>query len=408
MLQLMGGVCLSFYDWYCDLPPASPEIWGEQTDVAESADWYHSKMIAVMGSNPNMTRTPDCHFLAESRHNGTKVVVFSPDFSQVSKYADQWVALNQGQDGAFWMSVVHVILKEFYVENQTPSFEKYVKQYTDAPFLVELDPTSRGYRAGRLVRAGTLERYIDEENGDWKFLIFDGNTDEPRMPGGAMGHRWGSEAGKWNLKHEDPTTGAPLDPVLSLLDRSEESIRVEIEEYDTGNVSLRGVPVIRIQQADGKEVLATTVFDLLMARYGVGRGLDGEYPQSYDDADFSYTPAWQEKWSDVDRKTVISFAREWAKTAELTDGKCCIIIGAGINHWYHNNLMYRSGIMALMLTGCVGKNGGGLNHYVGQEKLAPIAPWVDNRLRQRLACTTTTAKRSVVALHEQRPVALRS
>ena len=28
-----------------------------------------------------------------------------------------------------------------------------------------------------------------------------------------------------------------------------------------------------------------------------------------------------------------------------------------------------------MLCGCVGVNGGGLNHYVGQEKLAPVAPW---------------------------------
>ncbi|HDZ59094.1 MAG TPA: nitrate reductase subunit alpha, partial [Ignavibacteriales bacterium] len=33
------------------------------------------------------------------------------------------------------------------------------------------------------------------------------------------------------------------------------------------------------------------------------------------------------------------------------------------------------GIMTLMLTGCVGKNGGGLNHYVGQEKLAPADSW---------------------------------
>ncbi|MFN8517727.1 MAG: molybdopterin-dependent oxidoreductase, partial [Chloroflexia bacterium] len=41
-LQLLGGVCGSFYDWYCDLPPASPQTWGEQTDVAESADWYNS------------------------------------------------------------------------------------------------------------------------------------------------------------------------------------------------------------------------------------------------------------------------------------------------------------------------------------------------------------------------------
>ena len=133
MLQLLGGMCLSFYDWYCDLPPASPEIWGEQTDVAESADWYNSKMIAVMGANLNMTRTPDCHYVTEARHNGTKMVVFSPDFSQVSKLADQWVALNQGQDGAFWMSVVHVILKEYFVDKTTENFSSYVTKYTDAP-----------------------------------------------------------------------------------------------------------------------------------------------------------------------------------------------------------------------------------------------------------------------------------
>ncbi len=52
LLQLMGGVSLSFYDWYCDLPPASPETWGEQTDVAESADWYNAKMLAVDGLQP--------------------------------------------------------------------------------------------------------------------------------------------------------------------------------------------------------------------------------------------------------------------------------------------------------------------------------------------------------------------
>jgi hypothetical protein len=107
-LQLFGGVNLSFYDWYCDLPTAFPEIWGEQTDVCESADWYNAKMIADMGACLNMTRTPDCHFFAESRHNGTKAVVFSPDFSQVCKYADQWVPLHAGSDGAFWMATTHV------------------------------------------------------------------------------------------------------------------------------------------------------------------------------------------------------------------------------------------------------------------------------------------------------------
>src|SRR5574340_1052596 len=161
-LSLLGGVNLSFYDWYSHLPPASPEVWGEQTDVAESADWYHAKLIAVVGSNPNMTRTPDCHFLPEARHNGSKLVVLSPDFSQVAKYADQWIPLHAGQDGAFWMAVGHVLLKEAYADRLVPSFAAYVKQFSDLPFLVELEPSPRGHRAGRLLRAGELEPYAAE------------------------------------------------------------------------------------------------------------------------------------------------------------------------------------------------------------------------------------------------------
>ena len=137
-LQLFGGVALSFYDWYADFPPASPEVWGEKTDVAESADWYNSKFIVTMGANLNMTRTHDVHFVAEARSNGTKLVVCSPDFSQVAKYADWWLPINAGQDGAFWMAVNHVILKEFHVDSEVPYFTDYLKRFADAPFLVEL------------------------------------------------------------------------------------------------------------------------------------------------------------------------------------------------------------------------------------------------------------------------------
>src|SRR5690606_28100437 len=41
-LSLMGGTILSFYDWYADLPMASPQIFGDQTDVPESADWFNA------------------------------------------------------------------------------------------------------------------------------------------------------------------------------------------------------------------------------------------------------------------------------------------------------------------------------------------------------------------------------
>ena len=185
--QLMGGVSLSFYDWYCDLPPASPEIWGEQTDVNESADCYHSKFIATVGSNVLMTRTPDAHFLVEARHGGTKVVVFSPDFSQTSKVADEWVPLHQGTDGAFWMAVGHVILTENYAQRQVPAFQDYMRQFTDAAFLVTLDAQADGsYRAGKLLRASHLADTCGQENAEWKFFVVDATTGTLKMPKGCL------------------------------------------------------------------------------------------------------------------------------------------------------------------------------------------------------------------------------
>ena len=57
--------------------------------MCESADWYNSQVHRRRwASNLNMTRTPDVHFISEARHDGAKLVVLSPDFSQVAKYAD--------------------------------------------------------------------------------------------------------------------------------------------------------------------------------------------------------------------------------------------------------------------------------------------------------------------------------
>ena len=128
-----------------------------------SADWYNSKFIVSMGSNLNMTRTPDVHFISEARHNGSKFVVLAPDFSQVSKFSDWWIPLKAGQDGAFWMAVTHVILKEYFVDRQVPQFIEYLKQYTDCPHLVVIENEGQDHKPGRYLRAGTLDRYSNEE-----------------------------------------------------------------------------------------------------------------------------------------------------------------------------------------------------------------------------------------------------
>ena len=374
-LQLFGGVNLSFYDWYCDLPNAFPEIWGEQTDVCESADWYNAKMIAVMGANLNMTRTPDVHFFAESRHNGTKTVVFSPDFSQVAKYSDQWIPLHAGSDGAFWMSVTHIILKEYHYEKKSQYFINYIKKYTDSTFLVEIESNNDIHKPGRLVRANVIPGFENITNGEWKFLNYDTLSGKLVVPKGTVGHRWDTQDGNWNLKFENATDNKTYDPELSFADSYDNILQVEFLEFGLNRKSRRGVPVRIIDTTEGNRITVTTVYDLIMAQYGIDRKLGGDYPENYNDKDSSYTPAWQEIFSGIDSKTVISFAREWAETALAAEGKCMIIIGAGVNHWFHNNLMYRAGAMALMMCGCVGKNGGGLNHYVGQEKLAPTDSW---------------------------------
>ncbi|MCL1692977.1 MAG: molybdopterin-dependent oxidoreductase, partial [Actinomycetia bacterium] len=227
-LSLLGGTILSFYDWYCDLPPASPEIWGEQTDVHESADWYNSRFVAVMGANLNMTRTPDCHFISEVRHAGAKLTVFAPDFSQVAKYADWWIPSNPGQDTAFWMAVNHVILKESYVDRQVPYFQDYVKQYTDMPFLVEID----GSRPGKYVRADLIDEYEDAENSEWKLLWWDTNSGRPRMPKGTIGFRWATEdKGKWNLELADGLNGDALDPELTFAGTNDGIKQVEFDNF---------------------------------------------------------------------------------------------------------------------------------------------------------------------------------
>ena len=373
-LQLFGGVNMSFYDWYADLPNAFPEIWGDQTDVCESADWYNSKYIVATGSNLNMTRTPDVHFIAEARHEGAKFVVMAPDFSQVAKYSDWWLPVQAGQDTAFWMAVNHVILKEFHADRKVPYFVDYLRRYTDGPYLVTLEADGEYYKPGRLLHAGQLARYAGVENAEWKFLVLDEASGEPRMPKGSVGDRWGSEEGNWNMKMEDSADDSPIDPVLTFLDAHDTVGQVSYYEFAGEEETHRGVPIKWIETNDGR-VAVTTAFDLLVAQFGVSRGLPGDYPETYDDENGAYTPAWQEQYTGLGRDTVIRLAREFAGNAEVTEGRSMIIIGGSINHWYNNNLGYRAPITALILCGCCGRNGGGMNHYVGQEKLTLNAAW---------------------------------
>jgi nitrate reductase alpha subunit len=367
-LSLIGGVCLSFYDWYADLPPASPQIWGDQTDVPESGDWWNASYVIIWGTNIPQTRTPDAHFMTEARYRGQKVVVVSPDFAGHTKFADHWLPAAAGSDGALAMAMGHVILKEFCVEREVPYFTDYQKRNTDLPFLVTLRERDSAYVSDRFLRASDLGDA--SEHAEWKTVVLDERTGEPAVPNGSIGFRWGEEGtGKWNLELGD------VDPALTLLGRHDELVEVDLPRFDVGETPggsshRRGVPVKRI---GGK--LVTTVFDLLAAHFGVRRGdLPGEWPAGYDDP-APHTPAWQHGLTGVDPDRVIRVAREFARNAERSNGRSMIMMGGGTNHWFHSDQTYRAMLNLVLLCGCQGVNGGGWAHYVGQEKVRPLTGW---------------------------------
>ncbi|MEU5087014.1 nitrate reductase subunit alpha [Streptomyces sp. NPDC021356] len=374
-MSLIGAPMVSFYDWYADLPIASPQVFGDQTDVPESGDWWDAAYLMLWGSNVPVTRTPDAHWMTEARYRGQKVVVVSPDYADATKFADEWLHPHPGTDGALAMAMGHVILTEFFVRRQVPYFTDYVRRFTDLPFLIELeeDPRRQGsYVPGKFVTAATLG--LDEESGEdarWKPVLLDAVSGRPVVPHGTLGDRWSKLGeGRWNLDLGD------VEPELTFHrpDGTGDSARVLLPRFDGpegGGSSARGVPV---REVGGRRV--TTVFDLLLAQYGVARdGLPGEWPDGYDDASQPHTPAWQEAITSVPAAAVVRVAREFARTAEQSRGRCTIVMGAGTNHWFHSDTIYRSFLTLLLLTGCQGVNGGGWAHYVGQEKVRPYAGW---------------------------------
>lgn len=374
-LELIGAPMLSFYDWYADLPNASPQMFGDQTDVPESGDWWDAGYLIMWGSNVPVTRTPDAHWMTEARYRGQKVVAVAPDYAENVKFADEWVTTAPGTDGALAMAMGHVILKEYFVDRQVPFFEDYNKHYTDLPHLICLEQVSTGsatgesvYRPGKYLVAGDIDHPEGgSENAMWKPAVIDAATGDVRIPQGAIGHRYGDEGlGHWNLELGD------IDPALTMYDGVRESVEVELPRFDDpdGKVRFhrRGVPVARVGDR-----LVTTVLDLMLAQYGVARdGLPGTWPRDFDDASTPATPAWQEQHTSVPAAQVTRLAREWAQNAIDTEGRGMILMGAGVNHWFHSDQIYRAMLVLTTITGCQGRNGGGWAHYVGQEKIRPI------------------------------------
>jgi nitrate reductase alpha subunit len=240
----------------------------------------------------------------------------------------------------------HVILKEHFVDKRTARFEDYMRRYTDAPYLVTLAPHGDSLVPGKFLTAKDLGgKDAAVARAEFKTVLLD-QSGSPVVPNGSLGHRFTPEdEGLWNLDLGEVV------PPLSLSDLADttENTEVLLPRFDlapepggehTGGSGIiaRGVPVRRVA---GR--LVTTVFDLLLAQYGVARpGLPGQWPTGYDDPSSPGTPAWQEEITSVPAAQAMRIGREFADNADRSGGRSMILMGAGTNHWFHSDTIYRT------------------------------------------------------------------
>ncbi len=207
-LSLIGGVCMSFYDWYCDLPPSTPQTWGEQTDVPESADWYNSTYIIAWGSNVPQTRTPDAHFFTEVRYKGAKTVAVTPDYAEVAKLADLWLHPKQGTDAALAMAMGHVILKEFYLDKPSAYFNDYARQlHRPADAGAAQEARQRLRRRSLRARSGLRRQARQRQQSGMEDRrlrrAFERRRRAPRHDRLPLGRAQRADGGKWNLEDKE-------------------------------------------------------------------------------------------------------------------------------------------------------------------------------------------------------------
>ena len=416
-LSLLGGVCMSFYDWYCDLPPSSPQTWGEQTDVPEMRRLVQFRLPDPVGIERPADAHARCAFLyrgalsrrQERRHLpglfGSLEVRRSVDLGE----AGHRRGARHGDGPRHPARVPPRPAGRIFRGLRRA-------QYTDMPMLVRLvkqgdafvpdrfcaPPTSPTISARPTIPNGRPSPMTRLRQASSCRAARSASAGARRASGiSRRSRQTARDESRFSLRRRQ---GRIRRRRFSLFRQSR--ARSFRRHRPSGRTGAQGAGQDASQLKDG-EALVASVFDLFVANYGLDRGFGGEHVAKSYDENVPYTPAWAEKITGVPRDQIITVAREFALNAEKTKGRSMVIIGAAMNHWYHCDMNYRGVINMLVMCGCVGQSGGGWSHYVGQEKLRPQSGWTAARVCARLGPSAAPAELNLVLLRAHRSVALR-
>jgi len=112
-----------------------------------------------MGSNAAANHPISFKYVTEAMGRGAKLISVDPRFTQTSSKADIYTSLRSGSDIAFLGGMIKYILDNNLIQ------EKYVKHYTNAPFLVNPEFKLPGDNEG--VFSGLVDAKYDKSS--WSF-----------------------------------------------------------------------------------------------------------------------------------------------------------------------------------------------------------------------------------------------
>ncbi len=408
---------LSFYDWYADLPVASPQVFGDQTDVPESADWFGRRLSDHVG-----LQRPRHPYPGRALHDrgpvprpeGRRGVAGLRGQHQVRRRVAAGPPRHRRR---LAMAMGHVILKEFFVDRPDAVLHR-LRQEVHRPAVpghasAEADGDGRG-TAGQVPHRGAISAANaadDEKHG----VLEDGAAGRRRAasvrPQRLPGHRFtASGEGRWNLDLAAASDSAAHACTAS----GDDSGRtVAPRRGSTTATEARRRCAAACRPESLPDTCVTTVFDLMLAQYGVARDLacPGTWPSRLRRRLASRTPRPGRRRSPAcPRRPPRAIAREFAEQRRtfqrpVDDHRWARAPTTGSTP---TRSTARSSTLT-MLTGCQGVNGGGWARTTSARRsVRPVTGWSHSAFGARLV----SARRAQMMQHGllvpgDRPVALR-
>jgi DMSO reductase family type II enzyme molybdopterin subunit len=274
LISLLGGINTDVNAEINDFSPGIYLTLGKFNVCSSLDDFFHGELFLIFQCNPIYTMTASNHYMSEARYNGGEIVMFAPDASPSTQYADYHLPVRPGTDAAWALAMCKVIIDEGIYD------ATFVKEQTDLPLLVRSDNR-------QFLRGADLE----EGGGDEQFYFFDERS------GGV------APAPRETLALGD------VSPALA----------------GSSEVTLRG----------GERVTVAPVFALLREHLE------------------SFTPEQASRICGVHPEAIRKLARKVAAK------RTYIIAGGTSFKYFHGDLMVRSSMLLLALTGNWGRKGSG-------------------------------------------------